>query len=84
MAKNQQMAYRAFTVVKREGSDDFWLPIGAAFPHQDGEGYNLVLQALPVDGRVVLRTPKDDDQPGGNDRRTRQGQGKDTPGNRRR
>lgn len=60
MANSQQMAYRAFTVVKREGSEDFWLPIGAAFPHQDGEGLNLVLQALPIDGRVVLRTPKDD------------------------
>jgi hypothetical protein len=60
MANSQQMAYRAFTVVKREGADDFWLPIGAAFPHQDGEGYNLVLQALPIDGRVVLRTPKED------------------------
>lgn len=84
MAKNQQMAYRAFTVVKREGSDDFWLPIGAAFPHQDGEGYNLVLQALPIDGRVVLRTPKDEDQPDGNDRRNRQGVGQTKPGNRRR
>ena len=60
MANSQQVAFRAFTVVKREGADDFWLPIGAAFPHQDGEGYNLVLQALPIDGRVVLRTPKED------------------------
>lgn len=60
MASSQQPAYRAFTVVKREGQDDFWLPIGAAFPHQDGEGYNLVLQALPIDGRVVLRTPKEE------------------------
>src|SRR5262249_11475274 len=31
---NQQPAYRAFTVIKREGQDDYWLPIGAAFPHQ--------------------------------------------------
>jgi hypothetical protein len=60
MASSQQPAYRAFTVVKREGADDFWVPIGAAFPHQDGEGFNLVLQALPIDGRVVLRTPKDE------------------------
>lgn len=36
MAKSQQMAYRACTAVKREGSDDFWLPIGAAFPHASG------------------------------------------------
>jgi hypothetical protein len=50
-------------VVKREGQDDFWLPIGAAFPHQDGDGYNIVLQALPIDGRVVLRIPKNEDAP---------------------
>ena len=54
-------SYRAYTVIKREGQDDFLLPIGAAFPHQDGDGYNIVLQALPIDGRVVLRAPKDDD-----------------------
>ena len=32
----QQPAYRAYTVVKREGQDDFWLAIGAAFLHQIG------------------------------------------------
>ena len=37
----QQPAYRAFTVVKREGQDDYWLPIGAAFPHQNGDGLML-------------------------------------------
>ena len=57
---NQQPAYRAYTVVKREGADDFWLAIGAAFMHQDGDGYNVVLQALPIDGKIVLRLPKDD------------------------
>jgi len=57
---NAQPSFRAYTVTKREGQDDFWLPIGAAFPHDDGKGYNIVLQALPIDGRVVLRVPKDD------------------------
>ena len=57
---NQQPTYRAYTVVKREGQDDFWLAIGAAFMHQDGDGYNVVLQALPIDGKIVLRLPKDD------------------------
>lgn len=63
---NQQPTYRAFAVVKRgEGQDPYWLPIGAAFMHQDGDGYNVVLQALPIpdgDGqcKVVLRLPKDD------------------------
>ena len=58
---SKQPSFRAYTVTKREGQDDFWLPIGAAFPHDDGKGYNIVLQALSIDGRVVLRAPKDDD-----------------------
>ena len=63
---NQGPAYRAFTVIKRgEGQDDYWLPIGAAFAHQSGDGYNIVLQALPIPDRdgqckIVLRPPKDD------------------------
>jgi hypothetical protein len=52
-------AYRAYTVVKREGKDDFWLNLGIVFPHEDGEGFNLLLQALPLDGKIVLRTYKE-------------------------
>lgn len=58
---NAQPSFRAYTVIKRDKEDDFWLPIGAAFPHEDAKGYNIVLQALPIDGRVILRVPKDDD-----------------------
>ena len=54
----QQPSYQAYTVVKREGQDDFWLNIGAAFMHQDGDGYNILLQALPINGKIVLRPPK--------------------------
>ena len=62
----QQPAYRAYTVVKHEGKDDFWLAIGAAFPHQSGDGFNVILQALPIpngDGqcKIVLRPPRSDD-----------------------
>ncbi len=56
----QQPTYQAYTVVKREGQDDFWLNIGAAFMHQDGEGFNVMLQALPINGKIVLRPPKAD------------------------
>jgi hypothetical protein len=56
---NQKPSYTAYTVHKREGQDDFWIAIGAAFMHQDGNGYNIVLQALPLDGKIVLRLPKD-------------------------
>src|SRR6516165_8227198 len=62
-----QPSLRAFTVIKREGQDDFWLAIGAAFAHEKGGGFNLILQALPLsngDGtcKIVLRPPKDGDQ----------------------
>lgn len=49
----------AFTVreyeVNGEKKSD-WTKIGVAWPHQDGKGFRLQLQALPVDGIVVLRT----------------------------
>jgi len=58
MANSQQPAFQAYRVIKREGQDDYWLNVGAAFPHQDGNGYNVVLQAIPIDGKIVLRPPK--------------------------
>jgi hypothetical protein len=82
----QQPAYRAYTVVKRgEGQDDFWLAIGAAFAHQSGDGFNVVLQALPIpngDGqcKIVLRPPKSDDEPQPQERTDRNNK----PGSRRR
>ncbi|HEY1474012.1 MAG TPA: hypothetical protein VGF53_08015 [Pseudolabrys sp.] len=69
---HQQPAYQAYTVIKREGQDDFWLNVGAAFAHKDGDGFNVVLQAMPIDGKIVLRPPKNKDEepaPMNNDRR---------------
>ena len=68
-------------MIKREGQDDYWLPIGAAFPHQNGDGFNIVLQALPLtsgDGtcKIVLRPPKDDQKHDKNDD-DRRGQDRD-------
>ena len=57
-------AYRAYTVIKRQDADDFWwLNLGVCFPHEDGAGFNLLLQALPLDGKIVLRVYKDEDEP---------------------
>jgi hypothetical protein len=69
----QQPNYTAYTVAKREGKDDFWIAIGAAFMHQDGDGYNIILQALPLDGKIVLRPVKaqtDEPQGSGEQQRT--------------
>jgi hypothetical protein len=62
--QSHEPAYRAFSVIEREGRDPFWQPIGAAFENSDGS-LNIILQAYPLPGRdgvvkVVLRRPKDD------------------------
>ena len=36
-----------------------WTRIGAAWPHQDGNGFNLALDAVPLHGRIVIRTITD-------------------------
>ena len=55
--------FNAFTVRQEEGKDDFWIKIGAMWAHGNGKGYNLILQALPLDGKIVLLTPKEDEEP---------------------
>jgi hypothetical protein len=56
----QQPTHRAYSVIKREGQDDFWLNLGLAFPHKDGKGFNIMLQAIPFDRKIVLREASDD------------------------
>lgn len=59
---NTQPAFNVYTVQDRgDKQEPFWLKIGACFEHKDGDGYNLTLQALPIDNRLVLRVPKDKD-----------------------
>ncbi len=45
---------------KRGRNDTFWLNIGVAFYHRDGHGLNVMLQAMPLDGRLVLRRYDED------------------------
>jgi hypothetical protein len=59
----QQPTHRAYSVIKREGQDDYWLNLGLAFAHKDGKGFNVMLQALPRDCKVVLREITDDEDP---------------------
>ncbi len=49
--------YRVYSIIERPKQDDYWLNIGVAFPHEDGEGFNVMLQALPLhgNGKIVLR-----------------------------
>ena len=49
--------YRVYSIIQRERQDDYWLNIGVAFPHEDGKGFNVMLQALPIhgNGKIILR-----------------------------
>ena len=58
--------FHAFSVrryKKPNGNEDsFWTKIGAVFAHKDGKGYDIVLECLPLDGRISIREPKDKEQ----------------------
>lgn len=53
--------HRAYSVIKRDGQDDYWLNLGLVFPHKDGSGFNIILQAWPLDGKIVCREIAEDD-----------------------
>jgi hypothetical protein len=43
-----------------EEKKDFWTRIGTAFPHPKGDGFNVLLNALPVNAKLVLLPQKDE------------------------
>jgi len=45
----------AYQVRDREGGKAFWTRIGAAWSHADSKGFNVQLDAMPIDGRITLR-----------------------------
>lgn len=49
--------YEAFQITTPEGADkQRWTKIGVGFLHRDGAGMNLLLDKLPENGRVTVRT----------------------------
>ena len=49
----------AYQVRDREGKKGFWTRIGSAWPHADGQGFNIQLECMPLDGRITLRVATD-------------------------
>ena len=43
-----------------QGGKAYWSKVAIAWAHKDGQGYNVQMDALPVDGKLVLRTVSDD------------------------
>ncbi len=52
-------SHAAYQVRDREGSKGFWTRIGAAWAHADGQGFNVQLESVPLDGRITLRVATD-------------------------
>ncbi len=55
-----------YTVREAKNSDQaYWSKVAIAWVHKDGNGYNIQMDAVPVDGKLVLRTvPEDHDDTG--------------------
>lgn len=68
MAKKQEAAatknYPSHGVFVVEGDGDraYWTKIGCAWAHNDGQGFNVQLSAIPVGGRLIIRARKDGEQ----------------------
>lgn len=62
MSKKPDLA--VYHVIERgEGKKPFWQRIGAAWSHDDGHGFNLSIDYMPMQaGRMVVRAPKPDEQ----------------------
>ena len=55
--KDTRPSHAVYTV-EGQGKTSYWTKIGAAWAHESGEGFNIQLTALPLDGRLVVRKPK--------------------------
>lgn len=72
-------SFIAYHVRQGENTKAYFNRIGAAFMHKDGEGQDILLDAVPIDGRITLRSPQErsesneneEDQPRRNVRRER-------------
>jgi hypothetical protein len=52
--KGRKPTHRLYRVIG-DGKQATWTPIGAAWPNKDGMGFSIQLDAIPREGRVMLR-----------------------------
>jgi hypothetical protein len=50
--------------VQSKGEKAFWTRVGASWLHNDGNGMTMQLETFPIDGRIVLRAPREQDEAG--------------------
>lgn len=52
---SKAQSHYAYHVRNREGGDNYWIRIGSAWAHNDGNGFNIQIETVPLDGRITLR-----------------------------
>lgn len=57
---DKRPTHRAYVVIG-SGEASIWREIGVGWKHSDARGINIKLDAVPVDGSLVLRERKDDE-----------------------
>lgn len=57
---SKRPSHRVYAVTQRKNGDSNWTEIGAAWAHNDGQGFNLKVDYLPLNGAdLVIRVPKE-------------------------
>ena len=41
--------------VSNNNEKSYWTRIGVAFAHNDANGFNIILESMPLDGKITLR-----------------------------
>ena len=61
-ATTKTPSHIAYQVKNRDGKKAIWTRIGSAWAHADGAGFNIQLDAVPIDGKVTLRVPSEKEE----------------------
>lgn len=53
---NKKPSHNVYTVrAGSENGSDYWTKVGVAFAHNDKKGFSVVLDSLPIDGKLTIR-----------------------------
>ncbi len=58
-ANTKAPTHIAYQVRDSKGGESYWTRIGSAWAHNDGQGFNIQIDTVPLDGRITLRIPSD-------------------------
>lgn len=56
-SSDRKPSHRLYAVMG-EGKDAVWVPVGAAWPHRNSNGFGISMYAVPLQGRLVMMTEK--------------------------